>query len=190
MNRIVTLLFLTLSVVIVFPDNIEAAKNYRARPTVNVKVLKLRVAPSISAKTVPRMKLRKGDAVTILEKKGSWRKIKPERAEEPVGWVRYNKLVAVDRGKTRDAERNRDADVYARGSQAGYGSGAAARGISSLGKKMTEAKVITKKDTKLADKVTEYLITGIPREKNARRKAMKKKVKAFMKESKLGIYLP
>ena len=170
-----------------------AAKEYRECLMVSASNLKLRVLPKMSAAKVPGVVLTTGDRVDELEKKGrKWVKIKVRR-DGSVGWVKHRALILADPNKMRTARniRGRGFGRLQRGSdQSGYGSAAAARGISSLGKTMHKENIFDKNDMKLADKITEFRITGVPFERKARSRALSKQIDFFLREGSLGDYLP
>ena len=170
-----------------------AAKGYRERLMVSANNLKLRMLPKMSAAKVPGVILSTGTQVTELEKKGrKWVKIRVNRGGA-VGWVKHRALILADPSKMRTASniRGRGLERLQRGTdQSGYGSAAAARGISSLGKAMNKENIFDVNDMKQADKITEFRITGVPFERNARSRALSKQIDFFLREGSLGDYLP
>ena len=170
-----------------------AAKDYRERLMVSANNLKLRVLPKMSASKVPGVVLTTGTQVEELEKKGrKWVKIKVKRGGA-IGWVKHRALILADPSKMRTESniRGRGLKRLFRGSdQSGYGSAAAARGISSLGKTMHKENIFDQNDMKLADKITEFRVTGVPFERKARSRALSKQIDFFLREGSLGDYLP
>ena len=178
---------------LVFTSAAMAAKDYRERLMVSADNLKLRLKPTMGSDKVPGVVLNAGTQVTELEKKGlKWVKIRVNQGGA-VGWVKHRALILADPSKMRTEAniRGRGLQRLSRGNdQSGYGSAAAARGISSLGKMMNKENIFDANDMKMADQITEYRVTGVPMERKARAKALSKQVDFFLREGSLGDYLP
>jgi len=171
-----------------------ARVDYRERLVVNVDGLMMRTLPSPSAPTIPGTMLERGTDVQVVEDKGSWVKISVRTVKEQ-GWVRFRQLINADPSKIRSEEntRTRGLERLFQGTdQSGYGSAAAARGISSLGKKMQQEDVFSAEDARRADKVTAFRISGVPAtaDRKARAAALRQKLDTFLREGGLGDYLP
>ncbi len=180
-----------IAISIIFSPTLQAAKHYKETLMVNVKSLQLRLAPKMRAGKVPGVNLPKYTRVDEIDRKGrKWVKIKRGQA---AGWVRAMAVIMSDPSKARTPEniRLRGLERIGQGTdQSGYGSAAAARGISSLGKVMNKEKVFNQNDMKAADIVTEYRITGVTGNRAQRAKIIERKVDQFLREGRLGDYLP
>jgi hypothetical protein len=151
--------------------------------------------PSARGIALQGVVLWKNDEVEVVEEKGLWARISPV-GSNVAGWVRIFTLMELSDPdhKRRETEHRRTTKgtigdmLLGEKDTSEYSSAAAARGISAFGRVMRENGAVSKADTDLADKVTEYSISTYP-SGSMRKIDMKQQIEAFLKDGGLGIYM-